>query len=192
MNERPEISDELSALRARVIRARSEVEILVDGIDDEQFSCRPGTNRWSMHECIDHLIVSGEKIGDRIDGAIEKAHRDGAYATGPFRYSRLGNWFVNLSTGGDQPPTRKLKHPGMYRPSASGAVINGVRAFQALQDNFVERVEACNRLNLARIKIVSPASRLLRLSLGQWLALIAGHQERHLGQARRTRTELGF
>lgn len=44
MNERPEISDELSALRARVIDARHQVEILVDGIDDEQFSCRPGTN----------------------------------------------------------------------------------------------------------------------------------------------------
>lgn len=145
-----------------------------------------------MYECIDHLTVTGEKMGDRIDVAIEKAHRDGAYATGPFRYSRLGNWFVNMNTGVDEPPARKLKHPGLYRPSAGGAVINGVRAFQALQDNFVERIEACNRLNLAKIKVVSPASRLLKLSLGQWLALIVGHQERHLGQARRTRIELEY
>lgn len=51
-------------------------------------------------------------------------------------------------------------------------------------------LRSADGLDLARIKVTSPVTRLLRLSLGQWLAGLAGHQRRHLWQARQVKTEL--
>ncbi len=45
-------------------------------------------------------------------------------------------------------------------------------------------------IDLARVKVRSPVLWLLRLSLGQWFALIAGHQKRHLWQAGQVKREV--
>ena len=174
---RPDIIPELDEIRSRILDARSECAELVDGITDEQFNAAPGENRWSMCQCIDHLVVSGEKLLERIDAAIEKAHRDG----------RAGEWITTVFSLDGLRAGRKFPAPRAYRPRTGRAVENALSDFQVLQDNLVERIEASSGLHLARVKITSPASRLLRLSLGQWFRVIAGHQERHLEQLRKTR-----
>lgn len=184
---RPDIIPELDEIRSRILDARSECAELVDGITDEQFNAAPGENRWSMCQCIDHLVVSGEKLLERIDAAIEKAHRDGCYGRGPFRYGRGGEWITTVFSLDGLRAGRKFPAPRAYRPRTGRAVENALSDFQVLQDNLVERIEASSGLDLARVKITSPASRLLRLSLGQWFRVIAGHQERHLEQLRKTR-----
>jgi hypothetical protein len=57
------------------------------------------------------------------------------------------------------------------------------REFDALQVNMVERVEASNGIDLAKVKFRSPALHVVRMSLGMWLEMVAGHQERHFRQA---------
>jgi len=70
--ERPEISPELDAIRRRSFATRANVVELVGQVTDELFNERPEPDRWSMCECIDHLVVTGEKIVSQIDIAIEK------------------------------------------------------------------------------------------------------------------------
>ena len=187
---RPDIIPELDEIRRRIFEARVECEKLVDGIGDEQFNAAPGENRWSMCQCIDHLVVTGDKLLERIDSAIEKAHRDGRYGRGPFRYGAVGEWITRSFTLEGLKSGRKLPVPGAYRPNAGRAVENVLSEFQVLQDNLVERVEASSGLDLVRVRITSPANRLIRLSLGQWLRGIAGHQERHFDQAWRARQDV--
>jgi hypothetical protein len=47
-------------------------------------------------------------------------------------------------------------------------------------------------LDLARVKVPTPISRLLKLSLGMTLAQAAAHERRHLEQARRVRENPRF
>ena len=59
-----------------------------------------------------------------------------------------------------------------------------VREFLVLQDRYIETLQLASGVDLARVKVASPAMSLLKLSLGQWLRSMEGHQRRHLWQAR--------
>lgn len=192
MSERPPISAELDEIRGRFMASKEVVQELVAGLTDEQFDTRPDPDRWSMCECIDHLVATGEPLLEGIDEAIERAHRQGQYGRGPFRYGRITNWMVKQMVADERSfdARRRMKAPGLYTPRGGQSIVNVTRSFSALQDNLVERVEACDGLDLAAIKIYSPVTRLLRLSLGQWLRLLAGHQQRHLLQAGRVRKKI--
>jgi hypothetical protein len=52
------------------------------------------------------------------------------------------------------------------------------------------RVRQANGLDLSRVRVVSPLTSLMRMSLGQCFGLLAAHERRHLWQAARVREEL--
>jgi hypothetical protein len=59
-----------------------------------------------------------------------------------------------------------------------------VAEFLSLQDAYIETLQLASGVDLARVKVASPAMSLLKLSLGRWLNSMEGHQRRHLRQAR--------
>ena len=65
-------------------------------------------------------------------------------------------------------------------------------AFRAYQVRYVNRLRQANRLDLARARVSSPLARWLRFPLGSAFALMAAHERRHLGQARRVIQTAGF
>ncbi len=182
---------ELERYRERIESARSAVQNLITGLTGERFVERPVPGAWSISECLDHLCRIGTAISPRLSSAIEKAGSKGWRARGPFHYGTFGSWFVRQATAGSLPPRRALKTPKLYEPVPERLLSEVVPEFEEVQTRFLEIVRSTNGLDLARIKITSPASRLVRLSLGQWLDLISGHQERHLWQARTVRRALG-
>ena len=143
-----------------------------------------------MAECIDHLVMVGTIMNRSIDEGIQKAEERGLKSDGPFKYGALGNWFVRAVSGSERGRKRKLKAPSIYTPTSEHSISRLDAAFNDLQDAFVDRVQRANGLDLARVKIPSAVTRLIRLSLGQWLALLAGHQERHLLQADKVREKM--
>jgi len=189
-HSRGRLSPELIDIRERMRAAVPAARAVAEGLSDEQCSQRPAPGRWSIAECIDHLNVTGEKVMRAIDPAIERAHREGRYAAGPFRYGRIGRWFVRASSGDPHARRRRYRTVSTYEPRRVLAIERVLADFKTLQENLCERVEAASGLDLARIKIPSPAVRWVRLSLGLWLELLAGHQERHLAQAREVRAAL--
>lgn len=179
--QRPELIPELDALRERVFRARDEASRIVGQLDDETFNRSPAPGRWSACENFDHLITVGDRLGEAIDEALERAHRNGQLSRGPFRYGWIESWFTRNAT--DPTRSRKVKTFKLYEPRTGRPAAEVLSEFLALQTNLVERIEAASGIDLARVKVRSPALRLVRMSLGKWLELVVGHQERHLRQA---------
>jgi hypothetical protein len=66
-----------------------------------------------------------------------------------------------------------------------------VQEFLTLQDRYMETLQLASGIDLARTKVPSPAMSLLKLSVGQWLASMEGHQRRHLWQAREALKRVG-
>lgn len=174
---------QLDALRARFVDARRIAERMIGDLDDETFNTRPEPDRWSVGENFEHLVVVGDRLGPAIDEAIERGHREGKFSKGPFRYGWLERRFTRSVSGTAKARRRRVQAPGLYRPRAGRPVAAVQREFDALQVNMIERVEASNGIDLAQVKFRSPAFRLLRMSLGMWLEMTAGHQERHFRQA---------
>lgn len=179
--------EELEQYRRRYEAAKQVAVELTNGLTDQQFNQRPEAGGWSVAECLHHLQVTGEKLLPRIDEGLQRARARGWLSPGPFRYGWFGNWFVAATGGGELPPRRRYKAPAAYAPSPDRRLAALVPSFSGLQDQLIERLGSADGVDLARIKLASPVSRLLRLSLGHWFALLAGHQERHLWQARRVR-----
>jgi len=181
---------ELAGYRDLFNQAKSDIEPLLEGLTDDVFNERPDGDRWSVAECLDHLCVTGSLILPKVDEGIQKAETNGWKSDGPFTYGFVGNWFVSIAGPSEKARRRKLPAPRIYTPTSNHSVSRLRTTFVDLQDQIIERIHRANGWDLARVKVPSPVTRFLRLSLGQWFALLAGHQQRHFLQAMDVRNEL--
>lgn len=184
----------LDECQRRFEASRQKFAQLVHGLTDAQFNWRPEPERWSAAECIDHCVVVGTLMNRNIDDAIERAIARGLRSDGPFKYGAFGNFFVKAVGPSDEARKRKFKASKAYTPTSNHSISRLREAFDKLQSDFVDRLGRANGLDLARIKVPSAAGGvgvLIRLSLGQWFALLANHQDRHLVQAWEVRERMG-
>jgi hypothetical protein len=179
----PELNPELDDIRARLIASRATASSVAEGLSDEEFNRQPGPGEWSVCECLDHLNVVGGKLCEAFDEGLERAHREGLFGRRRSRYGFFERWFAREASVVSPPRHKRVRTFGVYEPRAGQSAANVLADYRTLQTNLIERVEAANGIDLARLKIRSPATRWVRMSMGQWLQLVAGHQERHLDQA---------
>jgi hypothetical protein len=162
---------------------------LIAGLSDAQFNWRPAPGHWSIAECLDHLTVTGRELTERIKEAISDARSRGLLSRGPFRYGLIGNMVVRSM----EPPAKlKFKAPKIFKPRPDQTLEQVVRDFFAAQDEVLKLIREANGINLARAKVTSPVTRLMKLSLGQAFSLIATHERRHLWQAHQVKNNSTF
>lgn len=163
---------------------------LTRGLSDGQANWRPAPDRWSIAQCMDHLNVTTGRLLARVDPAVARARTTSVHSAGPFSYGVVSRWFLRaLAPEGAKP----LPAPPAYRPSASALDIDAVSArFEQVARAFRRAVVAADGLDLARIRIGSPAMPVFRLPLGIWFLSTSSHMLRHLNQARRVRTDERF
>jgi hypothetical protein len=182
--ERP-LNAELEAYRSGFRWAKGEIRNLTGPLDHELFNRRPAQDSWSAAECVEHLSATARAMIPALEQSARTARERGWLAHGPFEYGRFEKWFARQSGGDELPPKRRFKAPKLYRPPHRVYEKEpAVREFLELQDSYIETLQLASGVDLARIKVPSPAMSLLKLSLGQWLRSMEGHQRRHLWQAR--------
>ena len=182
-------SDIESALaNARI--ATTQWLALVQGLSPAQANWRPAPDRWSIAQCMDHLNTTTGLLIAPLNAAVLTARSKGVLASGPFRYGFIARWFLkSLAPRGSRP----VPAPKLYRPSSSHLECTAiVSRFQDVQQAFIAVTESADGLDLARIRIASPALALLRLPLGIWLLATASHMLRHLNQAQGVRSHGQF
>ena len=160
-------------------------EILSD-LTDIQFNWNPGRDRWSIAQCIDHLLVTGYNSLSNVHIAISEARSKGRFREGPFRYGIIERWFVRQM----EPPARiRFKAPRAYLPSGELHYAEMVRNFFIMQDEFLQCIQEAEGIDLSKVKVSNPVTRWFRLSLGQEIAFNAAHERRHLKQAMAVKRE---
>ena len=164
-------------------------EILAD-LSRAQFNWRPASRRWSIAECLVHLNVSARLFGTTILEAADAPHAAGVRGNGPFRYGALTRMLVHAVTPGHR---GRYRAPKTLRPATTdhdaGTVLDEFRAAGRRWDLCLQRA---NGLDLARVKVPSPALAILKLPLGGMFAVQAMHERRHLAQARHVSESAGF
>lgn len=163
---------------------------LAGGLSHLQANWRPGPDSWSIAQCVDHLASTTGPLVPAIHAAVTRARASGRLSTGPFRYGFVATWFLrSLAPTG----ARRVRAPGLYRPSASDLDLAATASrFFAVQEAFEEAAASADGLDLARVRVASPALAILRLPLGTWVLATAAHTLRHLHQAQRVRADSRF
>jgi hypothetical protein len=180
----PDLVPELGEYRRQFEAIRRDAELLLGELTQSQLLWRARADSWSIADCLNHLVVTGEQSVANIRRAVGDARARGPSAGGSCRHGRIGNWLVRLM---DAPATIRFKAPKAYRPMTNVTPPEIVVRFFLLQDELLHAIEEANGVDLTAVKVSNPVSRWFRLSLGQELAFTAAHERRHLAQASRVR-----
>jgi hypothetical protein len=170
--------------RQQIEAVTEDARDLLAGLSENEVNWRPTPAHWSIAECLDHLTVTNRELMKQIEAAISDARARGLTSRGPFRHGIIGNMLVRSL----EPPAKmKFKAPKIFKPRPDQSLETVARDFFAVQEELLRLIEQANGLNLARIKVTSPVTKLIKLSLGQAFGLIATHARRHLWQARQVK-----
>ncbi|HVF56793.1 MAG TPA: DinB family protein [Pyrinomonadaceae bacterium] len=183
------LAPELEDYRRQFEAIKGDARELVAGLTDAQFNWRQEPGRWSIAECLAHLSVTGQAYLPALSRQIKAGREAGRLSRGPYRRGLLGRLFLR----GMEPPAKlKFKAPKLFAPLPEHLLAVVVPAFMSLQDQFVARMREADGVDIGRVKIASPASRFIKISLGDAFALMAAHERRHLWQARQVRDDQNF
>ena len=149
--------------------------MLLEDLTEAQLTWRDDARSWSIADCLNHLVVTGNRSLRGIRSAIVDARAGGLLAKGPFRHSVLGSWFIRLM---DAPPTIKFKVPKAYQPAPDVSALEIVAGFFLLQDELCRALDEANGIDLGRVSVDNPVSKWFKMSLGQEFAWTASRSVR--------------
>jgi hypothetical protein len=184
----PALAAELAANVARLDEIRRKASSLFAGLAEAQLDWKPSPARWSVGECVLHMVETNRSYADALEAKIGELRRRGKVAAGPFRYGQISRWFVGMV---EPPVKRRLPAPARFAPPRRPATREDVKALLASVDRIEQLNQAAEGLDL-RAKIASPAMPLLRLEVGLALRMLGAHTLRHLLQAEAVTRESGF
>jgi hypothetical protein len=178
---------ELDLYRQQFEQIQQRASGLTAGLDEARFNWRPSPQDWSIEECLAHLIVAGHWEVRAIEEAIGRGRKRGLTGQGPFEYGAIDRFLVDQT----EPPVRTpVPAPRHFHPLHGQPVTAVMPTFLHLQSQLILQLARAEGLDLRRVKVATPISRLVKMSLGMTFAQIAAHERRHLEQARRVREKL--
>jgi len=189
MNKSAELISELQKYYSQVEEIKRDAEDLARGLSEAQFNWRPEPEKWSIGECLEHLNVSARLYWPIMAQAINGARVNGWFSNGPYKRPWLGSLLVRVT---EPPPKMKFKAPRRFRPPADLPMNQVLAQFMAFQDRLLDLIRDSNGVDLGRPKIHSPATKLVKVTLGQSFGLMTAHERRHLWQARQVKDDLNF
>ena len=173
------VSDSLDSAQSRLRR-------LSDKLSDGDWSKRPGPDRWSVAECVEHLNLTSKAYVPLLRDALARAKKVGGAPRKHYRRDPVG-WFLSTMIG---PRRRFGKFRMMRMPTTPAFVPKSGRSrseilsdFVRLQGELAALIQSGDQLPLDKVKIVSPFGGRLKYSAYSALVIIARHQHRHLEQA---------
>ncbi len=181
------MNPQLQAVADELASAESRLRRLVVDAPAELWPRRPGPDRWSMAECVEHLNLSARAFLPSIRSSIAEGERLGRRPFVRYRRDPIG-WLLWWTM---RPPVRhRLKTMAPFVPVASPPLGELVTEFSGLQAEQLACVRQADGLPLARLRIVSPFDSRVRYNLYSCLTILPAHQHRHLWQAEQVLEEL--
>jgi uncharacterized damage-inducible protein DinB len=148
----------------------------VGGLSPEKSRSRPSQGKWSVAENLEHLVLVETQMLRLIESLLAKTEQSGK--------TREVGEFSPLSVQAlhERSLTEQYQTRDRYEPTGTVAPTSSLEQLQGLQAQLFA-LEA--RLRLIDLGFASfPHWVFGPLTLGQWLAFVALHEERHLGQIR--------
>jgi len=175
------------------LKANGDRAVAIAGsLTPSQLWERPRPKRWSVGECLDHLVRAGDAYLEVIDEAVTHArpaeHADAARKPQP-------NVLERILLHGLEPPARlRIPAPARIRPRRPHSAVEPARSenddptdprvrFQEKRQDYARRLEAAEGLDLGAVDVRSPFVPVVRISLDTAFRIVCGHERRHLEQA---------
>jgi hypothetical protein len=183
------LGEEVKAGLREFEEVRGRAGQLLASLTSEQWAWKPARDRWSAGEAIAHINQTNRTYFAAIEQAMQKGRERGILSSGPYRHGLLGEIILRHM---EPPPRRRFRTPRVFAPPPGEAGARVLQTYDELFGRAAQLLQEANGLDLGKIHVVSPASRFVRIGLGQAFRLLAAHARRHLWQAQRIIQEPGF
>jgi uncharacterized damage-inducible protein DinB len=169
--ERERIAAYLEETRQNLLRT-------VSSLSPTQLQYKPAPDRWSVAECLEHIIVVETSVLGSIGNTLQQ--------TAPAAGSAMGDDSI-MQTVVDR--TTRVKGPDRLMPSRRWPHDRLLSEFEAARKRTSDFVSSTN----APLRQHGfPHPRFGQLDCYQWLLMIGAHGERHRAQSEEVMAEAGF
>lgn len=172
----------LAALAPRFEALEPRARAAIAGLSGESVAAPPPHGGWSIAQVFEHLVIANGSYDPATEAAIERARKR---APRPHATTFCGRLLIGAM---NERNLRPKPAPRSYRPLTVRAHV--FEAFLATNAKLGEHLRQADGTDL-RTMLASPILAILRMNLGEALALGVTHTERHLGQIERTRRAMG-
>lgn len=154
-----------------------------------QLNWQPAAGRWSVAQCLDHLVATNATYVPAFDAVLAGRHRPTLWQRMPWVPGVFGR-LVRQAVHPDS--TKAYKASAVFQPAQSHVEAGIVTRFLDQQARLIDDFTRFAGLDLDRIVIASAVSPVVIYSLFDACRIIATHEERHLRQAIRVTETPGF
>ena len=151
----------------------------------EDWLRKPGPERWSAIECIEHLNLTAEAFLPRLSAAIGKAGV--LTADRQFHLDFVGFMLVKVLSSRKKFSRSKTTAP--FVPAKSPDVARTLEHFFELQDGLLRSVQQSERKAIDTVKVQSAFHARVRYHVFSAFRALVAHEVRHLDQAERASSE---
>lgn len=178
----PTLAEHRARMREGLRAVTEAAHRLTAPLTPAQLAWQPGPERWSVLHCFDHLAVTNRAYRAKVEPILARTlARDPANDARPYRARWHARWMIRM-TGPEG--TRKFPAPKVFRPALAPSP-DALHRFFAEQAWLDQTLATLAGLNDDALRVVSPATPLMRFTLAESFEMILGHDRRHLAQAER-------
>jgi hypothetical protein len=166
----------------RLEKVSQEAEENFGTLNEAQLNWQPGPERWSIAQCLDHLIFTNCAYYPQFEAIAAGVKRRSFWESVPGWAALWGKLMLRSIT---PEPRQKLKMPPAFDPGRSHVPATIIADFLAHNKEFIQRLSALDKVSHRRVIITSPAAAAIPYSLEAACKVLANHEERHLRQAKK-------
>lgn len=155
-------------------RVRAKLKGVVANLTDEQANTLPDGEKWTVKEFVEHISIVDEGIM-RISAKMLNAAKDnGKQSDGQARFSED---FMRKIAGSRE---AKFEAPERVRPTGTKSIAESLAKMDETRQKLEELRPLFESVECADVKFPHPA--FGEMTAHEWLALLGGHEARHLKQ----------
>jgi hypothetical protein len=171
---------EISGLTARYAQEFS-------GLPAAQMDAKPDPQRWSINECLDHIIQSNATYHPMFAAIAAGTYQATAWARVPLLPAFWGRMLLKSVSPDYKGKNKTFK---VFYPAQSAYGRNLTQEFAAANEELIVRLQSVAHVNLDRLIVTSPAAKFVVYPLRACIDILVEHEKRHFDQA--VRVKRGF
>ncbi len=173
--------DYLFRLESMLEAQLTETVAVFQNLSDERLLQPSSSGGWSIAECFEHLNSYAAYYHPKVWKALDKLSVSETPVK--FRNTWIGLYFIRMmSTDGSRVRYRAIKQ---HKPVAINDPHEVVSRFIQFQEELLKVVKASKNKPMAKGKVATSLSRLIKLNIGDTLEFLLVHNQRHIQQASR-------
>ena len=163
-------------------RVRAKLKGLVANLSDEQANALPAGEKWTVKEFVEHISIVDEGMMRISAKLLNAARENGKTSDGSAKFT---DEFLQKIAGGRD---AKFEAPERVRPTGTKSIAESLAKMDETRQKLEDLRPLFESVECSGVTFPHPA--FGEMTAHEWLALLGGHEARHIKQIERVLEKL--